>query len=621
MKLQSMLGAFLLHEKVISNEDTLKRYKPYCGPSYKYTPAEHKLKKLIAIFRHGDRAPLKSVSKEWEKRLCKECTDGKCKNVQCNSGLLSQKGYTQAVKLGEFINKHYLSQLDASSKIDAYHTPVNRTLSTLLGVLEGMKRENTHTEEKNELILNKNNAALRDYIIKSDESVRKSSEVPVDYPVFDGYMANFCNDISVNCNSYNCETAQIDNILKLEMLGYQNLMKNFQKSFLLNSISFAPFAVELEGLMEKSSPVVLMSAHDSSISRILNGLNIKDFDIPPYAASLFIEILADKNKNDVVRISYNDEVVEFGLKKEKEMTMSDFKNYIRMFSSSEPEINKLAKQFQNNKNPDYKSYKGKILALLPNKENMLFQSQPMEGIVDLSSFRVSKSQLINANGMTGNILSSINNMLHMKLNSNLIKTKNNDSRINNILGFIDTVISEEGARKDSKLLGASLSGILGESLRPLEAKSFVVPVGSCNEYQPRVTYVPIPPQEPTVVRINPVQTGPKGCSSSCENDELLNMEEAPCARQTTCSSANQAKTCAAVKANKCEQEEDEEPECKCKEKCAKTESECDAKKPKKVCDDDDKIDTCENLKGGCETKCGKKQKYKKANACNECDED
>ncbi|XP_077302099.1 lysosomal acid phosphatase-like [Arctopsyche grandis] len=95
---------------------------------------------------------------------------------------------------------------------------------------------------------------------------------------------------------------------------YPDVLKNITKySFILNTytptlakLKIGPFLKELtEQMVSPMSQfkIKVLSAHDTTIASILNGLNLKSFEMPPYASNLIFEIYANQYPPSV-RILY-----------------------------------------------------------------------------------------------------------------------------------------------------------------------------------------------------------------------------------------------------------------------------------------------------------------------------
>ncbi|EOB12862.1 Acid phosphatase-like protein 2, partial [Nosema bombycis CQ1] len=77
----------------------LKEDMGYCQAKYQFFPKKENfnLERVVVIFRHGDRSPMKNNNDEWKKKTCVECpmngnTITECRNKKCENGELTTKG-------------------------------------------------------------------------------------------------------------------------------------------------------------------------------------------------------------------------------------------------------------------------------------------------------------------------------------------------------------------------------------------------------------------------------------------------------------------------------------------------------------------------------------------------
>jgi hypothetical protein len=329
--------------RLLYGEGSLASFRGYCGPKYKFEvpPNNAKFSKIIAIFRHGDRAPLSTKNSNWARNKCLFCQSNACYIKECQDGLLSIKGYEQAKNLGTFIKNYYYSYLPKPNRIDASHTRINRTLSTLKGVLEGMGEENVALTTDHNLMSESYCAEAKDSILNIrnlNNPMYKDA-----YSIYDKYMTSVCTDVSLNCRSTNCDVRSIKQFLETENSKFKKITDKTRRNITANAIGFSTIAKLIKSKLENNDTISLMSAHDSTLSRVLSGLNIDYSNIPPYASAIFIEVLREDNGQEKIRVSYEGEARKFGLYNESQINKPEFIKYLEMFANKENDIKNICK--------------------------------------------------------------------------------------------------------------------------------------------------------------------------------------------------------------------------------------------------------------------------------------
>lgn len=323
----------------INNEKELEKYASYCQPTYRDLNEKPLLRKLLVMFRHGDRAPLSMRDSKWGDKQCVHCENKECESVRCGPGLLTKKGFEQGQALGQFIKNNYAQLLKGPVK--AMHTEINRTQATLMGVLTGLDKTKTPISVNKAFVSAQECVNFRD-------SLAQSKDIGVDYIAFDNYMTSICNDVPLNCELLSCTPSVIEKIINDEVKGYESLMGNMRADFAVNAVGFAELAKALLDALHGEERLVLMAAHDSTVSKLLNGLNTDEIGIPPYASAVFIEIFTDKRGLEMVRVIYEGHVQLFGSGHEQYMDYVSFQEYLEAFAGKSDDIGQLCKTFNRN---------------------------------------------------------------------------------------------------------------------------------------------------------------------------------------------------------------------------------------------------------------------------------
>ena len=350
--MQLILALAHVATTVINNLPEARNFAGYCIPVYDVDPTDMAVEKLIVLFRHGDRAPLSTANTLWESESCVECSTKTCRKIPCKDGTLTIKGFRQGKRLGSFIREHYQRHPRVFQKIRAIHTLVGRTRDTLMGVLHGIGVEDTETFVGKSLLLSPECTRLRDTLAMQGQDRAA-------YERFDGVIASVCNSVPLNCEKLNCDLLDISQTIEAELSSYTSLMGRFRTSLELNALEFSGLAMELAGMVNDGDGMMLMAAHDSSISKMLNGLNVGYNGIPPYASAVFIEVLEDGSGGRFVRGFFEGENIRFGGKKQP--SVDQFTEYLSIFGSKHEKLQKICGGFDGSQDKEH--FRSEILGL------------------------------------------------------------------------------------------------------------------------------------------------------------------------------------------------------------------------------------------------------------------
>ncbi|WUR03123.1 acid phosphatase [Vairimorpha necatrix] len=355
--------------KVISNE-----YKEYCKANYKFfgKVKNHHLNKLIVIFRHGDRAPLKNFNSEWSKKKCVKClfnqdTISNCKNANCNIGDLTITGFKQAQELGKFIKKNYEKLLfpDGINEKDIYYrvTKVKRTHSTLMGVMKGLRKKdsinNVNSFYKDDSLLRIKNCSSLDQLNSNnfkvnDDTLCAMEKMDIQNGRDLAYLADeircaMCNKIKLDISN---ENDIINKILKLSNNNWSKQMDNVQNNENARTILFGRFGNDLLNLLSCTPTLSLISAHDGSLGMILSALSSKIQNWPSYASAIFIEIWS-KSEKQYVRMIYNNKKLDLDGYDDDMVPIGEFIKYVSKLSPEGVGIESLCQIKNTGKNNSF----------------------------------------------------------------------------------------------------------------------------------------------------------------------------------------------------------------------------------------------------------------------------
>lgn len=311
---------------------------PNCDAKYNLPGVPGKLVGLVAIFRHGDRAPLNIKKNDWKAKSCIVCSDI-CRSQGCTDGMLTKKGYLQAKKLGMFIKKKYLPYINMKT-LKAYHSDYERSISTLHGVLAGMDERPTSIAEEKSIVSSYNVKVLKKIILGPKMSgIRRKN--PGDYTLYDKVISHYCSDVPFECSEFNCNPMKILSFVKRQQddfIEYTNLIR---ANLISMGITLGEFGTFLQKILNARNTVTLVSGHDSLIVKVLSGLNIEVKKFPPYTSTIFIEVW--QTDREFIRVVYDGEIQKTGLYKEEYITFNNFMKYLEMYTNVNSKVRPLLK--------------------------------------------------------------------------------------------------------------------------------------------------------------------------------------------------------------------------------------------------------------------------------------
>lgn len=331
----------------------LSRIDRSCDSTHKFiNNSQGRLVNLISIFRHGDRVPLSIQSNAWRNKACIQC-EGNCKSVKCSNGMLTKKGYVQSKKLGDFIKKSYLQKISNIETIYGYHSKLERSISTLHGVLAAIDHGQYVIELDDTIISGPNETLLKNYFLRKQlERVRKLNSR--DYMVYDEIISGYCSGTAFDCSRFTCNPQKILSFVEKQQNNLIYSSNVIRTSPIAMGISFGRFGELLKKEVVRRNSMTLISGHDSTIIKALSGLNIPLKTFPGYTSAVFIEVWEHPNKINYVRVVYNGEVMKFGLYAEEYVELDSFIKYIEMFSKTNSKI----KEFNKSDTLDAKNISG-----------------------------------------------------------------------------------------------------------------------------------------------------------------------------------------------------------------------------------------------------------------------
>ena len=339
-----------------------KDFMGYCNADYKFfgKPPNFHLEKLIVIFRHGDRAPIKNYYSDWENKNCIKCNFtgekiNNCQKKKCEEGELTSKGYDQAQKLGGFIKKNYQKLLFPDNLHKEYIsyrvTKIGRTHSTLMGVMNGLA--------KTKSIRHIRPLPYTDPLMKIKKCMYLEKQMSLDFKISiktfnlfyklgilngkklsyfsDELKCAMCNNITINLKN---KDDVFNKIIKISFDNWSKQMSNVIKNDMSKTILFGRFGFELIDELQSKSVLSLISAHDGSIAMILAALTSDIQKWPPYASAIFIELWCKSTKK-YVRLIYNDKKINFDGYAEELIPLNVFLYYIYSLSLDDTEISRM----------------------------------------------------------------------------------------------------------------------------------------------------------------------------------------------------------------------------------------------------------------------------------------
>lgn len=328
----------------LSSKTIIKEFKSYCESNLNFVDSPLELVHLAVVFRHGDRAPLRIKGSNWKNKNCISCEDRACSTVPCQDGMLTEKGFDQAKKIGEFIEKFYIPKFSSIEKFKGYYSKIGRTTTTLEGVIKGLGKYECEIELEDSIVNNYNSSLLKS-ILTSENNTDSEVSTRKDYHSYDRAMTSLCSGAAFDCNSFNCDSQQIYNFIKSkESLFLENIEKTRQ-NVIANGISLGSFGIFLENILSERNGITLISGHDSTIVKLLIGLNIKMQKLPAYSSAVFIEVLKTPENKEYIRVIYDGKVQEIGLFHEEYIEAKNFMTYLQMFNSLNKTLNKKTKLY------------------------------------------------------------------------------------------------------------------------------------------------------------------------------------------------------------------------------------------------------------------------------------
>ena len=316
----------------------MQEFKGHCESNLKFIDSPLELVHLAVIFRHGDRAPLKINGPHWRSKNCMFCEDIVCSTVACRDGMLTEKGFNQAKKIGAFIERFYIPKFRTIKKFKGYHSKIGRTTTTLEGVIKGLRNYECEIELEDSIVNNYNSSLLKNVLTSNNDS-GSSVNKRGDYHLYDRAMTSLCSDVAFECNSFNCDSQLIYEFLKSkESIFLQNIEKTRQ-NIIANGISLGSFGIFLENVMSERNGITLVSDHDSTLVKLLIGLNVKIDKIPAYSSAVFIEVLKTPENKEYIRVVYDGKTQEIGLYHEDYVEYENFIAYLWMFNNLNTTLN------------------------------------------------------------------------------------------------------------------------------------------------------------------------------------------------------------------------------------------------------------------------------------------
>lgn len=313
--------------------------KSNCQPNLQFSNINSELLTVVAVFRHGDRAPLKIKNEFWPKKECVSCENG-CIVQNCEDGMITSKGFEQSKKLGAFIKDSYLSRFKNLREIKAYRTTLPRSYTTLRGVFIGMQMNEIPSRIEKSLVHSSVSNSIKNFFLNELKATTEDN-TSLDYNKFDELVTSYCSKTPISCTNQNCDSFDLLNIYNDHISAFENVMKLAKESIITSGMNLGDLGVFLKGEIKNENTLSLLSSHDSTIIKVLQGLNIPVDAIPPYSSVVFIEVWKDSNNQKFVRVVYEGDTRKFGLYKEKYVDLQNFIDYLDMFNIPNSKVKNL----------------------------------------------------------------------------------------------------------------------------------------------------------------------------------------------------------------------------------------------------------------------------------------
>lgn len=337
------MGFFLLFALAVLKKLNLRDSRemnalaPNCAANYALPAISGELVTLVAIFRHGDRAPLAIKGREWTAKSCIVC-NGTCKSKTCTEGMLTKKGYVQSKKLGAFIRKRYQPIFRELKTIVGYHSSYERSISTLHGVLAGLNEDASQVKQENTIVSASNSKILKNIIMNYQVGGLKKKS-PDDYKVFDEIISHYCSDTPYDCSMFNCNAQKILSFVDKQQEDFVEYTNLIRSNIMSMGITLGDFGMFLKKEMMRRNTISLISGHDSLIIKVLAGLNAVVTKFPPYSSAIFVEVWRLPGRaEEFVRVVYDGQIQEVGLYKEKYISFTNFIKYLDMYNNANSKI-------------------------------------------------------------------------------------------------------------------------------------------------------------------------------------------------------------------------------------------------------------------------------------------
>ena len=333
-------AASTLHLSEIREMDVIR---PNCDPQMKFINLNAELINLVAVFRHGDRAPLKIKNEFWRNKTCVECED-KCNTIKCEDGMVTMKGFSQSQRLGKFIKDFYIPRFRKLEKVEAFKTTLDRTYTTLRGVFDGLDMSNIPVQTEEALVHSSFSNAIKKYFLKELKS-KTHKKTTFDYYKFDEIVTSYCSKTPISCENSVCDREYLLDIYNDHLKAFINVSALSKDHFITSGVSLGDLGHFIKREVKKENTLSLVSSHDSTLIKLLQGLNVTLDSVPPYSSVVFIEIWKDAKNKKFVRVIYEGKVLKIGLYKEKFVNLKNFIDYLDMYNIPNAQVKDIEIDF------------------------------------------------------------------------------------------------------------------------------------------------------------------------------------------------------------------------------------------------------------------------------------
>ncbi|KAF7676605.1 hypothetical protein TCON_2681 [Astathelohania contejeani] len=322
-------------------------YVDYTDPTYKKPPGN--LKKVMCLFRHGERAPFIipeiNDKKIWNDEKGVEAIDSmflnngkhsvEIKYTKCKAKTLTLNGYIQTVMLGNHIRRIYGEWIDSiggpqnNHLINYFSLADDRRIVSLHGVICGILGMNDNFDKSiHDIFVIPESEIGKTFRNFDKNQINVTNIVPKDemekisnYFGFNNWevhqmteliVASIRNTYKKNNGEFFISLDTAYRLIQAEKISWRKRAILQYKSISHRRKCFYTLGIKLRSFLKDQNKYFdIISVSKIKLMSFLLGLKIEEYERPLFASSIFIEVWDIKGK-DFVRIIYNNEICESG---------------------------------------------------------------------------------------------------------------------------------------------------------------------------------------------------------------------------------------------------------------------------------------------------------------------